>query len=272
MRAARACRWLATTASQALPRLVSQTAVMNNTNLRLSRWVRTILLTGGAAVVIGASTLGFGAYSYLKPTASASGPIESVPLTDTAFAQGASTGSSATIYDIQPSASQASFTVDEVLRGSPYTVVGTTNQVSGQIALDGSDPRDVQVGTILVDARTLATDDSSRNRALGNQILSTSEYEYISFTPTQFTGLPDSVTTGQPFTFQATGDLTIRGVTKPATFDVTVTPSVDGSLDGSAITTIQYADWGVSIPNVPFVASVDKDVQLAFDFTAIAAA
>jgi polyisoprenoid-binding protein YceI len=159
-----------------------------------------------------------------------------------------------------------------VLRGSPYTVVGTTNQVSGQIALDGSDPRDVQVGTILVDARTLATDDSSRNRALGNQILSTSEYEYISFTPTQFTGLPDSVTTGQPFTFRATGDLTIRGVTKPATFDVTVTPWVDGRLDGSAMTTIQYADWGVSIPNVPFVASVDKDVQLAFDFTAIAAA
>jgi hypothetical protein len=37
---------------------------------------------------------------------------------------------------------------------------------------------------------------------------------------------------------------------------VTLKPEADGSLSGSASSTIGYADWGVSIPSVPFVASV----------------
>src|SRR4029079_2920450 len=96
--------------------------------------------------------------------------------------------------------------VDEVLRGSPYTVVGTTDQVAGQIAFDPADPSTAHLRRMLVDARTLTTDDESRTRALGNRILNTDEYEYISFTPTQLEGLPGSATIGQAFAFQATGE------------------------------------------------------------------
>ena len=243
---------------------------------RPSRLRRTIL-AGGAALVIAASALGVGAYSYLKPTATASTPITAVPLTTMATNDSAAeavsvAASDATVYEIQSSASTASFIVDEVLRGSPYTVVGTTNQVAGQIAFDPADPGSAQVGTILIDARTLVTDDESRTRALGNRILNTDQYEYVSFTPTELTGLPESVTAGQPFTFQATGDLTIKDTTRPVSFDVTVTPTTDGTLDGIATTTIQYADWGVSIPSVPFVASVDQDVVLQLNFSASATA
>lgn len=229
---------------------------------------RTLLAAGVALLIVG-SALGTGAYNLLKPTAAASAPITAVPLgVSTSMATDPS--QTPTVYDIQPSSSQASFTIDEVLRGSPKTVVGTTDQVSGQIAFDASDPTSAQVGTILIDARTLATDDSSRNRVLDNQILSTDQYEYISFTPSTSAGLPETVTVGQPFTFQLSGDLTIRNTTRPATFDVTVTPAEDGSLTGSATTTIQYSDWGISIPSVPFVASVGNQVvlQLSFDATA----
>ncbi len=51
-----------------------------------------------------------------------------------------------------------------------------------------------------------------------------------------------------------------------------MTPTADGVLEGSATSTIQYADWGVSIPSVPFVASVDNQVTLQLDFTATAEA
>jgi polyisoprenoid-binding protein YceI len=227
---------------------------------RLSSLRRT-LLAGGAALVIGAAGLGFGVYSYLKPTATASGPLEAVRLSTV----------SATRYEIQSSDSIASFTIDEVLRGSPYTVVGTTDQVAGQISFDLDNPSVAQVGKILVNARTLITDDDSRTRALGNRILNSDQYEYISFSPTALSGLPTSVSVGQPFTFQMTGDLTIKGVSGPATFEVTVTPSADGSLDGVASTTIRYADWGVAVPSVPFVASVGNQVELALDFSATAA-
>jgi polyisoprenoid-binding protein YceI len=177
-----------------------------------------------------------------------------------------------TLYSIESGVSAATFTIDEVLRGSPKTVVGTTDQVSGEIALDLNDPTAAQVGTILIDARTLVTDDSSRNRVLDNEILSTDQYEYISFTPTALSGLPDTVTVGQPFTFQITGDLTIRDASRPTTFAVTATPAADGSLTGSATSSIQYSDWGISIPSVPFVASVGNEVTLQLDFNANATA
>jgi polyisoprenoid-binding protein YceI len=215
-------------------------------------------MAGGVAVVLAASTLG--AYGYLKPTAAQSAPIESV--VQTAFA------STDSVYTIQAQQSAATFTVDEVLRGAPYTVVGTTNQVSGQFYFDATDPSTAQLGPIVVNARTLQTDDSSRNRALNNLILSTDEYEYITFTPSQLSGLPTTIEDGKPFTFQATGDLSIKGVIRPATFDVTVVPTADGRLEGTATTTIQYADWGVAIPSVPFVASVDNQVAVQLDFAA----
>jgi polyisoprenoid-binding protein YceI len=50
------------------------------------------------------------------------------------------------------------------------------------------------------------------------------QYEYISFTPTAVDGLPSSFVVGQPATFHLTGDLKIKDVTRPATFEVTVTP------------------------------------------------
>jgi polyisoprenoid-binding protein YceI len=126
------------------------------------------------------------------------------------------------------------------------------------------------VGTVAIDARTLATDDSARNQALRNLILNSNQYEYITFTPTDISGLPDSLALGQSYPFQISGDLSIAGVTQPAVFKATLTRITDDTLEGSASTTINYADWGVSIPSVPFVASVDNQVSLNLDFQAVA--
>lgn len=234
--------------------------------------LRRALLAGGAALVLGASALGVGAYSYLKPSAPAGGPIEAIPLTvnTTLLSDDPADASTSSVYDIQSNASDASFTINEVLSGSPKTVVGTTDQVAGQIALDPEDTSTAQVGTVVIAARTLATDDSARNQALRNVILNTNQYEYITFTPTDISGLADSLALGQTYTFLMSGDLTIAGVTQPAVFDATLTRTADDALEGSASTTINYADWGLSIPSVPFVASVDNQVALKLDFQAVA--
>ena len=120
-----------------------------------------------------------------------------------------------------------------MLRGSPVTVVGVTDQVAGQIAIDPANPAATQLGEIRVNARTLATDNDFRNRAIKNQILDTNTYEFVTFQPTELVGLPETVTVGQPFSFQVVGDLTIRDVTQPVTFDVTVTPVSETAYRGS---------------------------------------
>src|SRR6185436_8821458 len=110
-----------------------------------------------------------------KPPAQASGPIQAAPVAGTAGAA-ASTGR---VFQIDQSASKAEFVINEILRGSPKTVVGTTNQVAGQISADLKDLDAAQVGQITINARTLTTDADGRNRMLQNQILQTDQHEYI---------------------------------------------------------------------------------------------
>jgi polyisoprenoid-binding protein YceI len=150
-------------------------------------------------------------------------------------------------------------------------VIGTTNQVAGQISADLDDIDAAKVGTIRINARTLTTDSDSRNRMLQNQILQTEQHEYITFTPKQMLGLPSAATVGQQVTFQMVGDLTVKGTTRETTFDVVVTPKSDDLLQGSATTTIRYADFGVAIPQVPSVTGVSDQLGLQLDFVAKAA-
>lgn len=215
-----------------------------------------------AAVLIG----GFIAYEYLKPTAAASGPIEAIAIAPAATSR----AGAPVVFEIDQTASRARYVIDEVLRGSPVTVVGTTDQVAGQVALDLADLGSAQLGPIQINARTLATDSSQRDRAVQNQVLLTDQHEYITFTPATLVGQPATLAVGEAAAFQIVGDLTLRGATHPATFDVTLTPLTADRLAGSATATIRFPDWGIAIPSVPMVTGVSDEVRLELAFEASA--
>jgi len=174
------------------------------------------------------------------------------------------------IYKISQADSEVRFELDEDLRGVRNTVVGTTDQVAGEIAVDLGDLSNVQVGVIQINARTLATDNNFRNRAIQNQILNTGEFEFITFTPTAISGLPASAGIGEEVTFTIEGDLTIRDITRPAVFSVVVMADSDGTIFGTAATIITRADYNLNIPSVPNVANVEEEIQLYIDFVATA--
>ncbi len=88
------------------------------------------------------------------------------------------------IFEIAQDGSEARFIIEEVLRGADKTVIGATDQVAGQIAIDPATPSNSQVGAIRVNARSLTTDSDLRNRAIKNQILRTNDFEYVTFEPT----------------------------------------------------------------------------------------
>lgn len=194
------------------------------------------------------------------PTAIAAAPTETT----------AAPTAAAILFEIDQSGSQASFTLEEDLRGARTTVVGVTDQVAGQIAVNLDDLAATQVGVITINARTLLTDNNFRNNAIRNRILNTDQYEFITFTPTQIIGLPASAAAGQEVSFQIVGDLTIRDVTNPVTFDVTATAVSPTQLAGTATATITRAAYNLVIPSVPDVANVTDEVQLAIDFVAAA--
>jgi polyisoprenoid-binding protein YceI len=153
--------------------------------------------------------------------------------------------------------------------------VGKTNQIAGDILIDPSSPGKSTVGGIRINARSLATDNEMRNRMIRSQILQSSQdkFEFIQFVPTSITGLPDKITAGQSVNLKITGDLTIRDVTKPVTFDTAVTLVSDTAehLEGSASTIVKRADFNLEIPKVPSVADVTEEVKLDIDFKAVLA-
>jgi len=216
----------------------------------------------GVVAALGLGVIGFAAYM-LRPLPE---PTQTTNLNPLSFN---TENENTKVYRINTEKSTAEFNIQEVLRGEDFLVVGTTNNVQGDILLNTQNPKESELSTIRVNARTLKTDNSSRNAAIGRAILKSDQdqYEYIEFKPTSFDGLPESITVGVPFSFKINGNLSIAGTVKPVIFDVTVTQK-DKELSGTGETTVQYKDFGITIPSVPFVASVENDVKLKINFVA----
>lgn len=175
------------------------------------------------------------------------------------------------LFRITQDNSQVRFIISEVLIGKPNTVVGSTNQVAGEIMVDFMHPENTQLGALRINVKTLQTDNEFRNRALRGQILLTTrpEFEFATFVPKKIIGLPDSVTIGEKFSFQIDGDLMVRGETREVTFNTTVTPTSPSRLEGTARAIVRYKDFNISIPDAPGVAGVSEDVRLEIDFVAV---
>ncbi len=176
-------------------------------------------------------------------------------------------------FGIVSAESQATFTLEEDLRGSRTTVVGSTRDVGGTVTVDLEDPRASSIGTIVVNARTLETDNSFRNRALRSDILKSAQdaYEFIFFEPRSLDNFSaESVSVGDTLTFDITGDLSIADATRSVTFNASVTLESETQISGSASANVLYADYNLVIPQVPSVANVTDDVDLAIHFVATA--
>lgn len=174
-------------------------------------------------------------------------------------------------FKIVAQESQASFTLEEDLRGQRTTVIGSTGEVGGSIMVDLANPSASSIGSILINARTLETDNSFRNRALRSQILKSAqdEFEFIVFEPSELSNWSaDTVALGESVSFLVSGDLTVTGVTRPVTFAATVTLNSETQISGSANVNLLHADFGLVIPDVPSVANVSDDVLLKLEFVA----
>lgn len=174
-------------------------------------------------------------------------------------------------FSIISAESAASFTLEEDLRGNRTTVIGATDEVGGNIMVDLAKPSASNIGAILINARTLETDNSFRNRALRSQILKSAqdEFEFIVFEPRELSNFSaEMVAVGETITFDISGELTVTGVTHGVTFSAEVTLESETQIRGSASTNLLYADFGLVIPDVPGVANVTDDVDLRLDFVA----
>ncbi len=202
-------------------------------------------------------------------------PPADAPETSASDASTAGSGSGDPVaFVIDPGQSVAAFEIDEILRGEPNRVVGTTSEVAGQVAVNPADATDVQFSQIIINARTFETDSAMRDRQIRGPVILNSasdEFELITFDITSVEGLSGSLTVGEEVAFAISGDLQIRGLTRPVTFEVTATLVDQATINGEATTTVLRSDFEIGIPSVPSVADVGDEVVIRLEFVAAAA-
>lgn len=156
--------------------------------------------------------------------------------------------------------SYAGFRVDEELANiGAFTAVGRTGDVSGTLEIADEQVTSVEIEVGLT---TLRTDDSRRDGAV-QRALGTSQHPTATFSLTGELDIGGAVESGEPVSLAAPGDLTVKGITQP------VTINIEARLVGSVIAVvgsveITFADFDVSVPQVPIVLSAEDHGIMEF--------
>jgi polyisoprenoid-binding protein YceI len=163
------------------------------------------------------------------------------------------------------SGSFAGFRVQEELVGvGAKTAVGRTPDVTGGLRIEGTS---IPEASFEVDMTTLTTDDSRRDGAIRNQAIETSRFPNATFVLTEPIDLGSLPADGEEITIDATGDLTLHGVTKEVTFPLQAKLQ-DGVITVVGSLEIPFADYSINRPSAASVLSVEDkgviEVQLFF--------
>jgi polyisoprenoid-binding protein YceI len=220
---------------------------------------RNLLVVAGLFIIAAIAAGGFGLWYILI------GPAEPAAVGAPVIPAGASVPAPASLDGswqvngglgniTDASSSWVGYRVQEQLVGvGGHTAVGRTPKVSGSMTLTGATVNDVQISA---DLTALASDDSHRDDQLRRQAIQTDTYPTATFKTIQPIDLGSLPAEGKSVTVNATGALTLHGVTKTVQIALQVQRqrgiiAVAGSLP------IVFGDYGFQGPNAFSVVSVD---------------
>ena len=144
--------------------------------------------------------------------------------------------------------SEAGYRVHEVLNGSDVTVTGRTDSVTGSATVDGTS---ITKATIAVQVADIATDSNQRDSYFRDSAMDTSAFPTATFELAE--PIADAVPSGSGTTkVEASGNLTLHGVTKAVTATLEIGLNGDG-VDISGSIPITFSDYDVQAPSLGFV-------------------
>jgi polyisoprenoid-binding protein YceI len=167
------------------------------------------------------------------------------------------------VFDLCPATTKIDFTLSATL----HTVHGTFKLKSGEIRFDPATGK--ASGSVIVDATSGDTDNSSRDKNMHAAILESAKFPEIVFTPTRVKGTPDLKALSQG-AVQGTAQVEVSGVfhlhgqDHEMALTLSVQPGAGGSLDVSTQFIVPYIKWGLKSPNTFFLKvgdTVNVDVH-----------
>jgi len=159
------------------------------------------------------------------------------------------------------------YRVKESINGFETEANGRTNAVTGSLTLQGTT---ASAAEFTVDMTTFKSDESRRDGQFNGRIMSVSQFPTATFVLTQPIDFGSVPADGASITASATGDLTLRGVTKSVTFDLTATYK-NGRIAVLGNIPVVFADFGIPNPSIATIVTEDHgllEFVLVFDRTA----
>lgn len=158
------------------------------------------------------------------------------------------------------SGSFAGFRVDEELTVGSVVAVGRSGGVTGSLTIEAGE---LVAAEITVDMTAIVSNDSRRENAIRRAVGASSD-PTATFVLTDPVALPDGLADGQAVSIEATGELTVNGVTNPTTFTIDALVRDDGFGVVTGSTGVVFADFDVTAPSAPIVVSVDDEGIVEF--------
>lgn len=155
--------------------------------------------------------------------------------------------------------SQAGYRVPEILNGQRTEAVGRTTSVTGDLTLQGTR---ATAASFTVDLATVTSDEGRRDNQFRGRIMDVATHPQAGFelsSPIDFGSVPE---VGGRLTASANGRLTLRGATKPVTFDVEAERTATGFTVAGSIP-ITFSDYGIPNPSAG-PAQVGDEGELEF--------
>lgn len=143
-------------------------------------------------------------------------------------------------------ASTFGYRVGEILAGVDTEAVGRSNEIEGLLTIDGTT---ATVVDITVQIENITSDDDLRDGQFRGRIMNAEEFPTADFSitePIEFGRIPAG---DEQVTATATGELTLRGVTNPVTFEVTA-QTTDGRIGVLGSIPVVFDDYDIPEPSI----------------------
>ncbi|RZL23614.1 MAG: YceI family protein [Rhodococcus sp. (in: high G+C Gram-positive bacteria)] len=156
--------------------------------------------------------------------------------------------------------SKAGYEVWETLQGQRVFVRGQTEKVSGTATVESEK---LTEGTVEVAVATIATDDGRRDFQFSNSVMNASKFPKATFTITEPVDLSTVPADGTITTIPITGELTLKGETRPVTTDFDIRRSAAG-IEAAGAIDVTWTDYKIDKPTMFANIIVEDAGQIQF--------
>jgi polyisoprenoid-binding protein YceI len=168
---------------------------------------------------------------------------------------------------LAPQGSEARYRVREQLAGFdfPNDAVGVTSRVSGSLVLGPGGSIVPGESEFRVRLDSLTSDSQRRDAYVRRRTLEVDRYPEAVLVPRRIVDLPSPPPDSGSVSFRLEGDLTVHGHTRPTVWEVSAEFG-PGAITGMATTAFPFDTFGITIPQVARVLSVDDNIRLEIQF------